>query len=79
MGMGKTMQSLTFLFSLMSSGTVRNALVVCPKSILEATWVKEAKKLIPFFTWKNKPRIVLVGSNLSETQRYQVLKVARNW
>lgn len=79
MGMGKTMQTATFLFALMSSGAIRNALVVCPKTVLETTWVKEAKYLMQFFTWdKEKPKIVLVGNHLSETQRYQVLKVARN-
>jgi hypothetical protein len=63
----------------MSSGAIGNALVVCPKSILDTTWLKEATELIPFFTWEKEPRVVRVGADLSVYQKLQVLKVARNW
>ena len=80
MGMGKTMQTLTFLFALMSTGAIKNALVVCPKSLMHTTWFEEANKHSSFFSWKHKPvQLIQVETEWSENKTIQVLKVARNW
>ena len=80
-GMGKTMQSLSYLLSMMNNRKIRNALIVCPKSNLETTWMKEASRLVPFFKWDDlkhprQPRVVMITNELSDYQRRQVLKVA---
>ncbi|CAB9508719.1 CHD3-type chromatin-remodeling factor [Seminavis robusta] len=79
MGMGKTRQTLVLLLGLIHAGSIRNALIVCPKSVLDETWLKEVKKLIAFFSWKHQePKVVMAASTLTERQRLQVLKLARN-
>ncbi len=35
MGLGKTMQTLAYLGSLMRARTISNAIVVCPKSVVQ--------------------------------------------
>lgn len=45
MGLGKTYQTLTYLGGLFSTGTIRNALVVAPVSILRS-WEKEAQHVL---------------------------------
>lgn len=45
MGMGKTFTTLTCLGGLMNTGTICNALVVAPKSVLRS-WEREASKVL---------------------------------
>jgi SNF2 family DNA or RNA helicase len=45
MGMGKTFTTLTCLGGLMNAGTICNALVVAPKSVLRS-WEREASKVL---------------------------------
>lgn len=81
-GMGKTIQVLSFLTSLLHTGTIRNALIVCPKSNLETTWVKEAGAIFPHFKWgydkgPKQPRIILLDPKWSEYQMRQALIAAK--
>ena len=72
------MQTLAFVLSMLQTGAIRNALVVCPKSNVEVTWVKEAMKLLSHFNWTHdKPKVVVINSQLSDHQRRQLLNVAR--
>ena len=78
MGMGKTRQALTFLFALMSSGDITNALVVCPKTTLNVTWLHEATHLRGFFSWK-KEEVKIVTIDCGIENQEKVLKDARHW
>lgn len=49
MGLGKTAQALRALEELVETGTVRSAIVVCPKSLL-ANWEAECKRWVPGLT-----------------------------
>ena len=49
MGLGKTAQALRALEMLIDSGTIRGALVVCPKSLL-ANWEAECERWVPRLT-----------------------------
>lgn len=49
MGLGKTVQALVALQSLIVGGTVRSAVIVCPKSLL-ANWEEECGKWVPGLT-----------------------------
>jgi SNF2 family DNA or RNA helicase len=44
--MGKTYVTLAYLGGLMRAGSIRNALVVAPLSVLQS-WRKEAQKILP--------------------------------
>ena len=75
--MGKTRQTLSFLLSMMYAGNLRNAVVVCPKSVLETTWEKEAKKLLQSFGRAHSIRLEVVSSNQKLRARSGLLRVAR--
>ena len=45
MGLGKTMQTLAYLGSLMRARTISNAIVVCPKSVV-GSWEREANLVL---------------------------------
>lgn len=77
MGMGKTRQTLTFLLSMMHAGTLRNAVVVCPTSVLEPTWVKEVKKLLQFFGRTHSIRLEVVSSDQKLKERSGLLRIAK--
>ena len=49
MGLGKTAQALRALNELVGQGTIRSALVVCPKSLL-ANWEAECARWVPGLT-----------------------------
>ena len=49
MGLGKTVQTLRALEKLVENGTIRSAIVVCPKSLL-ANWETECKRWVPGLT-----------------------------
>ena len=45
MGLGKTFQTLSYLGGMMRGGTIRNALIICPVSVLR-TWEREANDIL---------------------------------
>jgi hypothetical protein len=46
---------------------------------METTWISEAKKIMGYFEWKNEPRLVMIGGNVTPRKRLQLLKVSRSW
>jgi len=73
------MQTLAFLLCLMDCKAIKNALIVCPVPIVNATWKKEVKNLLHHFG-KDCPIIVdLVTSNMPEKIRNKTLWKAKNW
>jgi len=70
MGMGKTMQTLAYLGSLMRASTISNAMIVCPKSVVR-NWEREANLIL-----KNmcvpKASIYAVTSDMSKEKRKNV-------
>jgi len=79
MGMGKTVLSLSFIFSLLNSRTIRNALVVCPNPILLTTWQSEAKRLLDHFGLDCIIQVDVITSEIREHERNKILKDAKNW
>lgn len=49
MGLGKTAQALKALEELITQGTIRSAVVICPKSLL-ANWEAECRRWVPELT-----------------------------
>jgi SNF2 family DNA or RNA helicase len=70
MGLGKTMQTLAYLGSLMRARTISNAIVVCPKSVVQ-NWEREANLIL-----KNMcvPRatVYAVTSDISKERRVRI-------
>eukprot|EP00804_Cyclotella_cryptica_P019629 CCRYP_013986-RB/>CCRYP_013986-RB protein AED:0.03 eAED:0.03 QI:158/1/1/1/1/0.8/5/1739/623 len=66
MGMGKTMQTLVYLGSMMRAESIHNALIVCPKSVVR-TWEREAnlvfKEIIP------KCKVCAITSDVGKEKR----------
>lgn len=80
MGMGKTMQSLTFLLCLMNAGAVKNALIVCPNALVDTTWREEAEGLINnYFGTKCNIQVNVVTCNMPEKLQNKILKKTKNW
>jgi SNF2 family DNA or RNA helicase len=79
MGMGKTHASLSFIFSLFDSRTIRNALVVCPNPILLTTWLSEAEKLLKYFGSDCAIQVDVITSEIEEKERRKILKDAKSW
>jgi SNF2 family DNA or RNA helicase len=79
MGMGKTVQSLSFIFSLLDSRTIRNVLVVCPNPILLTTWRSEATKLLDYFGSNCAIQVDVITSEIGKDERNKILKGAKNW
>jgi SNF2 family DNA or RNA helicase len=79
MGMGKTYQSLSFIFCLFDSRTIRNALVVCPNPILLTTWLSEAMKLLDYFGSDCAIQVDVITSEIGEHERNEILKAAKCW
>ncbi len=77
MGLGKTLQTLSFLGGLMTSKSIRNALVVCPKSLL-LNWEREARDVL-ISHCKLRVVITVVDSNISQDRRERTLKQALKW
>lgn len=70
MGMGKTYVTLSFLGGMMRAGTIQNALVVAPLSVLQS-WEKEAKKILPKCTPKVK--ITVLSSEIARRTRLDMI------
>ena len=71
---GKTFQTLAYLGGLMKSRTIRNALVICPVSVLR-TWEREGadilkKGCVP------KATISVVSSDVKKQRRFRLLQEA---
>ena len=77
MGLGKTMQTLAFLGGLMISKTIRNALVVCPKSVLQ-NWKREASDVLEDHCCLNV-NIIVLESSIRQEKRVRILKQALTW
>jgi DNA excision repair protein ERCC-6-like len=76
MGMGKTYMTLTLLGGLMRSGTIRNALVISPVSVMRA-WECEAEKVLRSAICP-LASIDIVSSHTAASKRAQVLQSALN-
>ena len=74
MGLGKTMQVLTYLGSLMRAETISNAIIICPKSVVQS-WEREAN-----LNLKNicvpKATITAVTSDMGKEKRKRVFEDA---
>jgi SNF2 family DNA or RNA helicase len=77
MGLGKTLQTLSLLGGLMTSKSIRNALVVCPKSLL-LNWEREARDVL-IRHCKLRVCIIVVDSNISQDRRERIMKQALKW
>jgi SNF2 family DNA or RNA helicase len=66
MGMGKTMQTLVYLGSMMRAQSIHNALIVCPKSVVR-NWEREAnlmfKDIVP------KCKVCAITSDMGKEKR----------
>jgi SNF2 family DNA or RNA helicase len=73
MGMGKTMQTLVYLGSMMRAESIHNALIVCPKSVV-SSWEREAnlvfKDIVP------KCTVCAVTSDVGKGKRMQLFTEA---
>lgn len=70
MGMGKTYVTLSYLGGLMRAGTIRNALVIAPLSVLrswETTGRKILRQCVPSF------RVTVVNSEMSRKRRLEFI------
>ena len=46
MGLGKTLQTLAHMYSMLKQGMIKKALIVCPLTLL-SVWERETKKWLP--------------------------------
>ena len=76
MGMGKTYMALAYLGGLMRSGTIRNALIVAPKSVLR-TWENEASKVLKECV--PRAHVQVVNSEMTPKRRLRILQDALEW
>ena len=77
MGLGKTLQTLSLLGGLMLSKTIRNALVVCPKSLL-LNWEREARDILENHC-SMRVNIIVLDSNIRQEKRERILKDSLRW
>ena len=70
MGMGKTMQVLAYLGSLMRAQTISNAIVVCPKSVVRS-WEREANLILKNMCVRSAS-ISAITSDMSKEKRKRV-------
>eukprot|EP00977_Amphora_coffeiformis_P005651 scaffold1189_cov194-Amphora_coffeaeformis.AAC.8 len=71
MGMGKTYTTLSYLGGLMRAGTIRNALIIAPLSVLRS-WEKEAWKIlrqcVPLI------KVTVFNSEVSKKRRLEIIR-----
>ena len=77
MGLGKTMQTLSGIGGLMVAKTIRNALVICPKSVL-LNWEREARDVLVNYCGLLNVDIVVLDSNIRQEKRERLLLQALN-
>ncbi len=70
MGLGKTMQTLAYIGSLMRAQTISNAIVVCPKSVVQ-NWEKEANLILKYMC-VSKATVYAVSSDMSKERRIRI-------
>jgi SNF2 family DNA or RNA helicase len=75
MGMGKTFTTLTTLGGLMRAGTIHNALVVAPLSVLR-TWEKEAHRILLQCVSAKNVHIIVLSSETAAVRRQGILRDA---
>ena len=76
MGMGKTYMTLTLLGGLMRAGTIQNALIIAPLSVLRS-WETEASKVVKLCVPKIK--IQVLSSDIGKSTRCRRLRDALEW
>jgi SNF2 family DNA or RNA helicase len=77
-GLGKTMQTLAFIGGLFRCHTIRNALVICPVSVLQ-NWKNEAEHIFELSGISSKVSVIVVDSNSRKGQRASLLNFAMVW
>lgn len=77
MGLGKTMQTLSLLGGLMMSKQIKNALIVCPKSLL-LNWEREAIDVLINHCML-RANIIVLDSSMRQDKRERILKQALKW
>jgi len=75
MGMGKTYQTLALLGGLMRERTIRNALILCPVSLMR-TWEREANDVIRKMCGVRQLDICVVSSDISKNRRTNLIREA---
>jgi hypothetical protein len=70
MGLGKTMQTLAYLGSLMRAQTISNAIVICPKSVVQ-NWEREANLILKNMC-VSKATVHAVTSDISKDRRIRM-------
>jgi len=75
MGLGKTIQTLTFIGGLMRSRSIRNALVVCPLSVLQS-WQREAEDAFKNCGVASSAMIRVLDSSVKKSRRSIFLEEA---
>ena len=70
MGMGKTMQTLAYLGSLMRSQTISNAIIICPKSVVRS-WEREAN-IILVNSCVSRATVTAITSDMGKERRRQL-------
>lgn len=73
MGMGKTFMALSYLGGLMKGGTISNALIIAPVSVLRS-WEKETRKTI--LCCVRQAEIHVVSGDMRKEQRSSILRRA---
>ena len=75
MGLGKTFMTLTLLGGLMKAKTIKNALVLCPVSLLR-TWENEAHKVLNTYLELPSVTIKVISSEMEKRKRAHLLQKA---
>ena len=76
MGMGKTYQTLTLLGGLIRTKTIKNALIVAPKSLLRS-WEREARDVVK--QCAPHVRIQVVSADTAKRTRTKRVEEALFW
>ena len=71
MGMGKTYTTLAYLGGLMRAGTIQNALIIAPLSVLRS-WEKEAWKILRLCVPSIK--VTVFNSEVSKIRRMEIIR-----
>lgn len=74
--MGKTYQTLAFLGGMMRAGTINNALIVAPLSVLPS-WKKEASNIL--IACVPSASVEIINSECCESTRQRLWCSALEW
>ena len=78
MGLGKTIQTLTYLGGLFKCQTIRNALVICPLSVVQS-WKNEADSVFDLCGISARVSVMVVDSTCRKGLRASKLNFAMIW